>query len=187
MWHIEHERALFVLSEASFLSELHKRILICHALCYSLSLSGVFIMISVFYSEQLSVMRRLWQAWQRVQWERLSWLAPRIPHASHDQPSPFICTPPNEPWSLTSPGALTNPEILTSSNEGDASPTIPPARCHRQKIDWKPHGSCAEAAFPFFKHTHESLFSALTKFQNLLCYFKKKSCMLIWCWFSFVN
>lgn len=45
-----------------------------HSLLFSVS--GLFIMISVFYSEQLSVMRRLWQVWQRVQWDRLSWLAP---------------------------------------------------------------------------------------------------------------
>lgn len=111
IWYLEHEGSFLFIQ--SLLFAMNRRVLIFPSHCWTVSVSGLFITISVFYIEQLSLTRRLWQALQRLHWVRLSWPAPKQPPWSHSR-SPFISAGPNEPRTLTSA------EILTSSNEGDA-------------------------------------------------------------------
>lgn len=94
---------------------MNRRILICHVHCYSLSASGLFIMISVFYSKQLSCDEKVLTGLTKGS------LSEAVLAGSQVASTPPKTSPPHSSLpTLMSLGALTTSEILTSSNEGDA-------------------------------------------------------------------
>lgn len=85
------------------------------SLLFSVSASGLFIMISVFYSKQLSCDEKVLTGLTKGSLSEAG-LA-----GSQAASTPPKTSPPHSSLpTLTSLGALTTSEILTSSNEGDA-------------------------------------------------------------------
>lgn len=85
------------------------------SLLFSVSASGLFIMISVFYSKQLSCDEKVLTGLTKGS------LSEAVLAGSQVASTPPKTSPPHSSLpTLMSLGALTTSEILTSSNEGDA-------------------------------------------------------------------
>lgn len=105
------------------------------SLLFSVSASGLFIMISVFYSKQLSCDEKVLTGLTKGS------LSEAVLAGSQAASTPPKTSPPHSSLpTLTSLRALTTSEILTSANEGDA-----PLRVlleywhliHKYMMDWK--------------------------------------------------